>query len=91
MFFVRVCVCACWRACVPVCVSSPSSFTPLQLSKIFVDDSNNRVAVEFVPTIPHCSASTLIGLSIRIKLQVCGLGFGVWGLGLGFWGLGFGV
>lgn len=25
-----------------------------QLSKIWVDDANSRVAVEFVPTIPHC-------------------------------------
>ncbi len=53
----------------------------LKLSKIWVDDCSSRVAVEFVPTIPHCSASTLIGLSIRIKLQV---GVGGCGSGLGF-------
>lgn len=33
-----------------------ASFTLLrvQLSKVWVDDANSRVAVEFVPTIPHC-------------------------------------
>ena len=29
------------------------------------------VKVEFTPTIPHCSMATLIGLSIRVKLQRC--------------------
>jgi hypothetical protein len=26
------------------------------------------VRIEFVPTVPHCSLATLIGLSIRIKI-----------------------
>lgn len=30
-----------------------------------VDDKNSRIKVMFTPTIPHCSASTLIGLTIR--------------------------
>jgi metal-sulfur cluster biosynthetic enzyme len=33
-----------------------------------VDREASRVAVEFTPTIPHCSMATLIGLSIRVKL-----------------------
>ncbi|KAK3725571.1 hypothetical protein RRG08_042989 [Elysia crispata] len=37
-------------------------------SNIKVDDDKNSVYVEFVPTIPHCSMATLIGLSIRVKL-----------------------
>ncbi|XP_008942300.1 PREDICTED: mitotic spindle-associated MMXD complex subunit MIP18, partial [Merops nubicus] len=28
----------------------------------------STVAVEFTPTIPHCSMATLIGLSIKVKL-----------------------
>ncbi|KAJ7221703.1 hypothetical protein GGX14DRAFT_514668 [Mycena pura] len=28
----------------------------------------NRVNVEFTPTVPHCGMSTLIGLSIRVRL-----------------------
>eukprot|EP00051_Salpingoeca_urceolata_P026912 m.479251 g.479251 ORF g.479251 m.479251 type:complete len:156 (+) comp21381_c0_seq1:67-534(+) len=35
---------------------------------IDVDDENNFVRVQFTPTIPHCSMSTLIGLSIRVRL-----------------------
>jgi hypothetical protein len=27
-----------------------------------------RVLVEFTPTVPHCGMSTLIGLSIRVRL-----------------------
>lgn len=29
---------------------------------------NNNIHVEFTPTVPHCGASTLIGLSIRVRL-----------------------
>ncbi|KAG5221264.1 FAM96B protein [Salix suchowensis] len=29
----------------------------------------NRVIVEFTPTVPHCGMSTLIGLSIRVRLM----------------------
>ncbi len=35
---------------------------------IMVDDKINKIAVNFTPTIPHCSMATLIGLSIRVKL-----------------------
>nr|CDS30483.1 protein of unknown function DUF59 [Hymenolepis microstoma] len=35
---------------------------------ILVDDAASRVAVQFTPTIPHCSMATLIGLSIKVKL-----------------------
>ncbi|KAF7323233.1 hypothetical protein HMN09_00104000 [Mycena chlorophos] len=28
----------------------------------------NRIHVEFTPTVPHCGMSTLIGLSIRVRL-----------------------
>ncbi|KAF7353673.1 hypothetical protein MVEN_01052200 [Mycena venus] len=30
--------------------------------------TGNRVHVEFTPTVPHCGMSTLIGLSIRVRL-----------------------
>ena len=40
----------------------------LCLEDVFVDNANNKVRVEFTPTIPHCSMATLIGLSIKIKL-----------------------
>ncbi len=33
-----------------------------------MDDDKNLVEVTFVPTIPHCSMATLIGLCIRVKL-----------------------
>jgi hypothetical protein len=28
----------------------------------------SRVIIEFTPTVPHCGMSTLIGLSIRVRL-----------------------
>ncbi|KAJ3741708.1 hypothetical protein DFH05DRAFT_1502268 [Lentinula detonsa] len=33
-----------------------------------IDIAENRVKVEFTPTVPHCGMSTLIGLSIRVRL-----------------------
>ncbi|KAF8894720.1 hypothetical protein BD779DRAFT_1502603 [Infundibulicybe gibba] len=33
-----------------------------------VDVKHNHVIVEFTPTVPHCGMSTLIGLSIRVRL-----------------------
>mmetsp|Transcript_57621 Transcript_57621/g.137129 ORF Transcript_57621/g.137129 Transcript_57621/m.137129 type:complete len:168 (-) Transcript_57621:18-521(-) len=41
----------------------------LQLGNVTVDEAKKTVHVMFVPTVPHCSASTLIGLSIRVKLM----------------------
>jgi len=38
-----------------------------QLSNVTVDEAKKTVHVLFTPTVPHCSASTLIGLSIRYK------------------------
>lgn len=32
------------------------------------DDALGTVAVEFTPTVEHCSMATLIGLCIRVKL-----------------------
>ena len=40
----------------------------VKLDDVQVDDKQNKVKVEFTPTIPHCSMATLIGLSIRVKL-----------------------
>ena len=34
-----------------------------------VDAAAGRVHVRFTPTIPHCSMATLIGLSIKVKLE----------------------
>jgi hypothetical protein len=28
----------------------------------------SRILIEFTPTVPHCGMSTLIGLSIRVRL-----------------------
>ncbi|XP_030051969.1 cytosolic iron-sulfur assembly component 2B [Microcaecilia unicolor] len=36
--------------------------------RVKVNDGESTVAVEFTPTIPHCSMATLIGLSIKVKL-----------------------
>nr|XP_033795570.1 cytosolic iron-sulfur assembly component 2B [Geotrypetes seraphini]XP_033795571.1 cytosolic iron-sulfur assembly component 2B [Geotrypetes seraphini]XP_033795572.1 cytosolic iron-sulfur assembly component 2B [Geotrypetes seraphini]XP_033795573.1 cytosolic iron-sulfur assembly component 2B [Geotrypetes seraphini] len=36
--------------------------------RVKVNDDESTVAVEFTPTIPHCSMATLIGLSIKVKL-----------------------
>ncbi|KAJ1672789.1 hypothetical protein EV182_006501 [Spiromyces aspiralis] len=41
------------------------------LDRIFVDDSENYILVQFAPTIPHCSAASLIGLCIRVRLLRC--------------------
>lgn len=40
----------------------------VQLDLTKIDNKHSRVDVQFVPTIPHCSMSTLIGLCIRVKL-----------------------
>ncbi|CAG8603443.1 16287_t:CDS:10 [Acaulospora morrowiae] len=39
-----------------------------QLDHVKIDNKNNRVLIEFTPTIPHCSMATLIGLCIRVRL-----------------------
>ncbi|CAG8535630.1 2808_t:CDS:2 [Paraglomus occultum] len=39
-----------------------------RLEHVTVDDKNSHIAVEFTPTIPHCSMATLIGLCIRVRL-----------------------
>ena len=40
-------------------------YSHAQLSHVTVDEAKKTVHVLFTPTVPHCSASTLIGLSIR--------------------------
>jgi len=35
---------------------------------IKVDSEKKEMAVDFTPTIPHCSMATLIGLTIRVQL-----------------------
>ncbi|KAM3724643.1 rRNA methyltransferase 2 [Dirofilaria immitis] len=40
-----------------------------ELITVSINDDETIVDVEFVPTIPHCSMATLIGLTIRTKLQ----------------------
>ncbi|KZT44129.1 hypothetical protein SISSUDRAFT_1039404 [Sistotremastrum suecicum HHB10207 ss-3] len=50
---------------------------PLSLEQLHVvsaeqiELSRNRVLVEFTPTVPHCGMSTIIGLSIRVRLMRC--------------------
>jgi metal-sulfur cluster biosynthetic enzyme len=41
----------------------------LDEANVTVDDENSFVSVHFTPTITHCSAATLIGLSIIVKLM----------------------
>ena len=36
---------------------------------VHVDEPAGYVHVQFTPTIPHCSMATLIGLSIKVKLE----------------------
>eukprot|EP00949_MAST-11_sp_MAST-11-sp1_P003339 g3339.t1 len=40
----------------------------VQMENIHVNDAGNLIDLTFTPTIPHCSMSTLIGLSITVKL-----------------------
>ncbi|KAM8707616.1 hypothetical protein ACLKA7_014706 [Drosophila subpalustris] len=40
----------------------------VQEELISISDKQNKVHINFTPTIPHCSMATLIGLSIRVKL-----------------------
>jgi len=40
----------------------------VQEDLISISDKQNKVHINFTPTIPHCSMATLIGLSIRVKL-----------------------
>ncbi|KAK3278354.1 Protein ae7 [Cymbomonas tetramitiformis] len=35
---------------------------------VTIDDSRNRIKVNFTPTVEHCSMATLIGLCLRVKL-----------------------
>ncbi|KAM7100560.1 cytosolic iron-sulfur assembly component 2B isoform X2 [Mycteria americana] len=38
--------------------------------RVKVNDAESTVAVEFTPTIPHCSMATLIGLSIKLDVHI---------------------
>lgn len=54
-------------------ISDPEhrSMTLEQLAVVSVPQvtvTPNHVLVEFTPTVPHCGMSTLIGLSIRVRL-----------------------
>eukprot|EP00762_Andalucia_godoyi_P003350 ANDGO_06654.mRNA.1 Protein AE7 len=40
----------------------------VQHTLLYVDNKASIIDVQFTPTIPHCSMSTLIGLCIRVKL-----------------------
>ena len=37
---------------------------------ISVDDAAGAVALEFTPTVAHCSMATLIGLCLRVRFKV---------------------
>ena len=50
----------------------PNSLEQLRVVRaehITVDEATHRVTVQFTPTVPHCSMTTLIGLCIVVKLQ----------------------
>lgn len=40
----------------------------VQLEHITVDDLGSSIAIDFTPTIPHCSMATLIGLTLKVRL-----------------------
>jgi len=43
----------------------------VQEDKILVDNNGDMciIRIEFMPTVPHCSLATLIGLCLRVKLE----------------------
>lgn len=41
----------------------------VSVDKVSWDPEHKNVQVEFAPTVPHCSMATLIGLSLRVKLE----------------------
>lgn len=41
----------------------------VNVEHVYVDEPKRRVKVQFTPTVPHCSMTTLIGLCILVKLQ----------------------
>jgi len=41
-----------------------------KMSGIENSDENNRVIIEIIPTVPHCSLATLIGLCIRTRVLI---------------------
>ncbi|KIJ69648.1 hypothetical protein HYDPIDRAFT_106296 [Hydnomerulius pinastri MD-312] len=47
----------------------PNSLEELRVvSAEQIEVGHNHIMVEFTPTVPHCGMSTLIGLSIRVRL-----------------------
>ncbi|KAJ7063552.1 hypothetical protein C8F01DRAFT_82067 [Mycena amicta] len=47
----------------------PNSLEELRVVSLpQISIQGNRISVEFTPTVPHCGMSTLIGLSIRVRL-----------------------
>ncbi|KAG8339243.1 putative protein of unknown function DUF59 [Trypanosoma vivax] len=52
----------------------PNTLEELQVvdpNLIAVDEARGHVHVQFTPTVPHCSMTTLIGLCIHLKLYRC--------------------
>ncbi|CCD11817.1 unnamed protein product [Trypanosoma congolense IL3000] len=52
----------------------PNTLEELQVVEpqlISVNEAQQTVRVQFTPTVPHCSMTTLIGLCIGLKLQRC--------------------
>jgi|LauGreDrversion4_2_1035121.scaffolds.fasta_scaffold11241_5 metal-sulfur cluster biosynthetic enzyme len=44
-------------------------FYSLLLSGVCIHSELSLVRIQFTPTVPHCSLSTLIGLAIRYKIE----------------------
>lgn len=40
----------------------------VSVSQCSVSNVTNRVLIEFTPTVPHCGMSTVIGLTLRVRL-----------------------
>ncbi|KAJ8592626.1 FAM96B protein [Rhizopogon salebrosus TDB-379] len=48
----------------------PNSLEELRVvSAEQIEIGHNHIMIEFTPTVPHCGMSTLIGLSIRVRLM----------------------
>ncbi|KAG1764231.1 FAM96B protein [Suillus occidentalis] len=48
----------------------PNSLEELRVVSVEqIELGDNHIMVEFTPTVPHCGMSTLIGLSIRVRLM----------------------
>ena len=59
-----------WYFCIMIASDSNKfMFLLSQVTDLPEGSKGYQVVVKFIPTVPHCSLATLIGLSLRAKLQ----------------------